>query len=64
MKKNKNTHGKPMKFILHMAKHETDWAGKAVSFEKDKTILFNNLKEFRYWLDNEISITQQELTDD
>ncbi len=60
MKKDKKVHGKPMKFILHMAKQDSDWAGKAVSFEKNKEIKFKNLKEFSDWLDLEIEIKQPE----
>ncbi len=58
MKNDKKVHGKPLKFILHMAKQNSDWAGKAVSFEKNKEIKFKSLREFRDWLDLEIEKKQ------
>ncbi len=60
MKNEKKIYGKPLKFILHMAKQDSDWAGKAVSFERNKEIKFKNLREFRDWLDLEIEKKQPE----
>ena len=54
MENDKNVNGKPMKFILHMAKRDKDLAGKAVSFDRNKETKFQSLEEFRDWLDDEI----------
>ena len=54
MENYKKVDGKPMKFILHMAKQDNEWAGKAVSFEKNKEMKFKSLDEFRNWLEVEI----------
>ncbi len=54
MEKDEKLNGKPMKFILHIAKHDDNWVGKAISFEQNKEMKFNNLIEFRDWLDLDI----------
>lgn len=61
MKTDKKIHGKPLKFILHMARQDNEWAGKAVSFERNLETKFKNLEELRYWLDNEILSPENEI---
>jgi len=56
MKNNKTktstAQSKPTKILLHLAKTEDDWAGKAIDFGQNNEYRFLNLTELMNWLKN------------
>ena len=41
---------KPQKVLLHMARKDNDWAGKATCFSGGEEYLFENLEDLFAWL--------------
>lgn len=43
---------RPQKVLLHMAKFDGEWAGKATNFTTEENFKFKNLQELFDWLKN------------
>ena len=41
---------KPQKVLLHMARKDNDWAGKATCFSGGEEYVFDNLEDLFAWL--------------
>ena len=49
-KKSLSTQATPQKILLHVARKDGDWTGKATSFSTNEEYVFHNLKELFRWL--------------
>jgi hypothetical protein len=45
------TKSRPQKVLLHMAKIDGEWVGKATNFDTEQDCKFQNLKDLFLWLD-------------
>jgi hypothetical protein len=43
---------RPQKVLLHIARQNGNWAGRAISFGRKEEILFSSFEEFVEWLSN------------
>ncbi len=49
---------RPQKVMLHVARQDGSWRGKAVSFDRNEEFLFRSLSELAAWLERN-TITKQ-----